>query len=87
MPNNYDDTEQLFSRRIGMEDFLKINAISEKEKKKIIEQIEKRIADKKKQGILKEKDIKEIEEMRLRPLPDILDVQSVYEDFMYKKKS
>lgn len=70
-----------------MEDFLKINAISEKEKKKIIEQIEKRIADKKKQGILKEKDIKEIEEMRLRPLPDILDVQSVYEDFMYKKKS
>ncbi len=70
-----------------MEDFLKINGINEKEKKKIIEQIEKRIADKKKQGILKEKDIKEIEEMRLRPLPDILDVQSVYEDFMYKKKS
>jgi len=35
---------------------------------------------------LTEKDIREIEEMRLRPLPDIQDVQNVYENHLFKAK-
>ena len=48
--------------------------------------IEKRIVEKKKEGIFTEKEIREIVEMKLSPLPDILDVQSVYESFLYDKK-
>jgi hypothetical protein len=55
-------------------------------KKRILEEIEKRIADKKKEGLLTEREIREIEEMKLRPLPDIQDVQSVYENFLFKKE-
>lgn len=69
-----------------MEPFIKIESLTEDEQKKIIDRINKRIAEKKKSGILKEKDVREVEEMRLHPLPDLLDVQSVYEDLMYKTK-
>ena len=69
-----------------MDSFFEAGGLSEKEQEKIRKDIEERIAEKKKSGILKEKDIREIEEMRLRPLPDMLDVQSVYEDLMYKTR-
>lgn len=69
-----------------MTDFLEIKCLSEAEQKKILEDIEKRIEQKKKQRLFSEKDIREIEEMRLRPLPDIQDVQNVLEDFLFKSK-
>jgi len=67
-----------------MADFLKIKCLTEAEEKKILEEIEERIAAKKKEGVYTEKEIREIEEMRLQPLPDIQDVQSIYEDHLFK---
>lgn len=69
-----------------MSDFLEIKSLSKPAQKKILEEIEKRIAEKKKAGLLTERDIREIEEMRLHPLPDIQDVQNVYESHLYKKE-
>ncbi|MDH5384840.1 MAG: hypothetical protein OEY18_09045 [Candidatus Aminicenantes bacterium] len=56
------------------------------EQKKLSEEIDKRIEQKMKDGILTEREVREIEHMRLRPLPDIQDVQSVYEDLISKEK-
>ncbi len=67
-----------------MADFLKIKCLTEAEEKKILEEIEERIAVKKKEGVYTEREIREIEEMRLQPLPDIQDVQSIYEDHLFK---
>jgi len=69
-----------------MSDFMDIKCLTKKEQTKIAEQIERQIADKKKEGIYTAKEIRAIEEMKLSPLPDILDVQSVYESFLYEKK-
>jgi hypothetical protein len=62
-----------------MTDFLEIKCLTKKEQKKILEEIERKIKQKIKDGILTEREVLEIEHMKLRPLPDILDVQSVYE--------
>jgi len=67
-----------------MADFLKIKCLTEAEEKKVLEEIEERIAAKKKEGVYTEREVREIEEMRLQPLPDIQDVQSVYEDHLFK---
>ena len=69
-----------------MDDFLEIKSIDKKNQKKIMEEIVRRIAEKKKEGDFTEREIREIEEMRLHPLPDIQDVKSVYENHLYKKK-
>jgi hypothetical protein len=69
-----------------MPDFLEIKSLSKQAQKNILEEIEKRIEEKKKAGLLTEKEIREIEEMRLHPLPDIQDVQNVYESHLYKKE-
>lgn len=69
-----------------MNDFFEIKCLDKKEKREILKEIERTIAEKKKSGLLTEREIREIEEMRLRPLPDIQDVQSVYENFLFKKK-
>jgi hypothetical protein len=69
-----------------MEDILEIKCLSPEEKKKVLEQIEQAIAEKVAAGLLKEREVREIEEMKLRPPLDIQDVQSVYEDFMYRDK-
>lgn len=61
-----------------MNDFLIINCLDTEAEKRILENIEESIARKKKEGLFTEKDIREIEEMRLNPLPDLLDVLSVY---------
>ncbi len=68
-----------------MSDFLEIKSMKEKDQKKIMAEIAKRIEEKKKSGVFTEKEIREIEKMELNPLPDILDVQSVYESFLYGK--
>lgn len=70
-----------------MSNFLEIKCLEKKEQEKILKEIDKRISEKKKEGLLTEREIQEIEEMRLCPLPDILDVQSVYEDILFKKKT
>ncbi len=68
-----------------MSDFLEIKSMKDKDQKEIMAEITKRIEEKKKNGVFTEKEIREIEKMELHPLPDILDVQSVYESFMYGK--
>ncbi len=67
-----------------MAEFLQIKSLTEKEEKKIREEIEQRIEQKKKEGAYSEREIRAIEEMSLHPLPDIQDVQSVYEDHLFK---
>lgn len=69
-----------------MADFLEIKSIKKEDQDRIMEEIKELIAKKKKEGIFTEKEIQEIEEMNLHPLPDIQDVQSVYEDFLFKKE-
>lgn len=69
-----------------MSHFLEIKCLEKEEEKRILAEIEERILKKKKEGLLTEKEIQEIEAMKLNPLPDIQDVQSVYEDIMFKSK-
>jgi len=60
----------------GMEDkWLEAEGI---DVEKIMEEIRKRVEDKKKKGIYKEEEIEDIENVELLPLPDILDVPVVY---------
>lgn len=68
-----------------MAHFLEIKSLKKEDQEKIVHEITKRIEEKKKKGVFTDKEIWEIEEMELRPLPDILDVQSVYESFLYRK--
>lgn len=70
-----------------MQDFLEIKSMEKKDQEKIFKEIEKAVELKKKEGIVTEKEIREIEEMKLRLFPDIQDVQSVYEDFLFQKKN
>jgi hypothetical protein len=70
-----------------MPEFLEIKCLTKKDQEKIINEIEKRIKLKLKDGVFTEREIKEIEQMKLRPLPDIQDVQSVYEKLEFEKKS
>lgn len=69
-----------------MNDFFEIKCMEKEDQKKILEKIERRIAKKKKEGLLNEREVREIEEMKLYPLADIQDVQSVYENHVFKKK-
>jgi len=62
-----------------MPDFLEIKCLTKEEQVKILKEIEERIAQKIKEGIYTEREVREIQHMRLRHLPDILDVQSVFE--------
>lgn len=69
-----------------MSKFLEAKSLKKEDQEKILQEIEKRIAEKKKEGLFTEREIREIEEMRLHPLLDIQDVQSVYESHLFKKK-
>lgn len=68
-----------------MKKFLEIKSLGKKDQDRILEEIEKTIEQKKKDGVVTEKEIREIEEMTLRLFPDIQDVQNVYEDFLFQK--
>jgi hypothetical protein len=74
-------------RKDKMTNFLEIRCLSEKEQEKILRDIEKKIAQKIKDGIFSKREVCEIEHMKLRPLPDILDVQSVYEKLKIQGES
>ena len=69
-----------------MKNFLEIKSMTKKDQEKIFKEIEKAVELKKKEDVVTEKEIREIEEMTLRLFPDIQDVQSVYEDFLFQKK-
>ncbi|MGB8952942.1 MAG: hypothetical protein WCC06_09815 [Candidatus Aminicenantales bacterium] len=69
-----------------MSEFIRIKSLGKKEEKKVLQEIEKRIAEKKKGDFYNEREVREITEMRLHPLPDIQDVQGVYEDHLYPNK-
>ena len=60
-------------------------SLTPEEQKKLAAEVEKRIAEKLEDGTLAERDIRGIEEMKLKPLPDIQDVQNVYEDHLFKE--
>ena len=66
-----------------MNDFLEIACLPPDEVKKIEAAIEGKIREKTAEGLFSERDIREIEHMPLRPIPDLLDVQSVYENHLY----
>jgi CO dehydrogenase/acetyl-CoA synthase beta subunit len=67
-----------------MSEFLEAKSLTPEEQERLAEEVEKRIAEKLKDGTLTERDVREIEELRLRPLPDIQDVQNVYENHLFK---
>lgn len=69
-----------------MSDLFEIKCLTQEEQRMLRREIERRIAEKKAAGVLTEREIREIEEMRLHPLPDIQDVQSVYEDHLFRKQ-
>lgn len=68
-----------------MQSFLEIKCLGKKDQDKILKEIEKTIEQKKKEGVVTDKEIRDIEEKTLRLFPDIQDVQSVYEDFLFQK--
>jgi hypothetical protein len=76
----------IFSKERVMSDFFEAKSLTEEEQKKLLEEVETIIARKMKEGLLTSREIREIEEMKLRPLPDIQDVQSVYENFLFEDK-
>ncbi len=69
-----------------MKNFLEIKSLDEREQERLYNKIEKILAEKKKKRVFSEQEIKEIENMKLNPLLDIQDVQSVYENLMFKNK-
>jgi hypothetical protein len=54
--------------------------------KEIMEKIKENIERKKKEGIYTEREIKEIEEMKPYPLPDIQDIHHFYSQHLYQEK-
>ncbi len=69
-----------------MSEFLEIKCMKRGDQKKIFKEIEKIIEQKMKDGIFTEREVREIEHMILRPLPDIQDVQSVYKNLIFGNK-
>ena len=69
-----------------MTKIIDIKCLSEKEQEEIEKEIQDAIAEKIEKKLLTEKEMREIQEMKLNPLLDIQDVQSVYEDFLFKEK-
>lgn len=63
--------------------FFEAASLTDDEKMKLAQEIERKIAAKLTGGTLTEREVREIEEMRLRPIPDIQDVQSVYENHLF----
>jgi len=69
-----------------MAEFLKIASLSEAEVDRLEDDIRLAIAEKKALGRLTDQDVEDIIAVRLRPLPDIQDVQSVYENLLFRKE-
>jgi hypothetical protein len=69
-----------------MSEWLSIPSLGEEETLRLEEEIRRRIAEKKARGLLTDRDVDEIVEMRLKPLPDLQDVQNVYENILFEIK-
>ena len=69
-----------------MTGYLTVPCLSAQEVEALERDIEARIEDRKKAGLLTDREVREIAEMRLRPLPDIQDVQSVFESHLFSRK-
>lgn len=69
-----------------MTKFLEIKCLSLEEQERIEKGIDEAIARRIEEGILTEREIREIVEMKLRPQLDIQDVQSVYENHLFRDK-
>lgn len=69
-----------------MAGFLKVPCLAADEVEALERDIDARIEERKKAGLLTDREVREIEEMRLRPLPDIQDVQSVFESHLFSRK-
>jgi len=52
----------------------------------IMEKARARIEEKKKQGLFTEEDIRDIEEMELKILPDVSEIRSFYETHIFKEE-
>ncbi len=68
-----------------MSAFFEAKSLTPDEQQRLAAEVEKRIAAKLQDGTLTERDVREIEEMRLKPLPDIQDVQNVYENHLFEE--
>ena len=66
-----------------MSAFFEARSLSPKEQEELEQAVERRLAEKLEDGTLTEREVREIAEMKLRPLPDIQDVQSVFENHLY----
>jgi hypothetical protein len=69
-----------------MTKFLEIKCLSPEEQAKIEQEIDEAIARRIEEGILTEREIREIVEMKLHPQLDVQDVQSVYENHLFRDK-
>ncbi len=69
-----------------MAEWLTIKGLEDAEVDRLEEEIRKRIADKKALGLLSDRDVEEMVDMPLRPLPDIQDVQNIYENMLFRPK-
>ena len=67
-----------------MTKFLEIKCLSPEEQERVEKKIDEAIARRIEEGILTEREIREIVEMKLRPKLDIQDVQSVYENPLFR---
>lgn len=69
-----------------MNTFLEIGCLTPDERDAIVRLIEDAIAAKKKDGLFTDKEVREIKQMRLKPLSDTQDVQRVYEDHLFRQR-
>lgn len=54
--------------------------------KKIMQDIQKRIDEKKKSGVLRDKDVAQIEEMELQAYPDFQDIPNIFEPHLFTEE-
>ncbi|MGB2905810.1 MAG: hypothetical protein WBB73_01840 [Candidatus Aminicenantaceae bacterium] len=66
--------------------FLEIKSLSPKEQEQVEKEIDESVARRIEEGLLTQREIREIVEMKLRSLLDIQDVQSVYENHLFREK-
>ncbi len=66
--------------------FLEIKCLSPEEQEKIEKRIDEAVSRRIEEGILAEREVREIVEMKLSPQLDIQDVQSVYDNHLFREK-
>lgn len=69
-----------------MSDWLSIPSLGEEETRRLEEDVRRAIAERKARGLLTDRDVEEMTAMRLKPLADIQDVQSVYENILFQPR-